>query len=54
MYRDGLPHVATLGDGSTEQWGQNYDGREKRLRAYFQMRVRDPRKLGVGKLPSIQ
>lgn len=53
MYRDGLPHVATLKNGQTEQWGQNYDGRETRLRAYFQMRVRDPRKLAIGKLPNI-
>lgn len=53
MYRDGLPHLARLKDGQTEQWGQNYDGRETRLRAYFQLRVRDPRKLGIGKLAQI-
>lgn len=51
MYRGGLPHFATLDTGLSEQWGQNYDGREKRMRAYLQTRCRDPRKLAVCKLP---
>ncbi len=51
MYRNGLPHFATLDTGLSEQWGSNYDGREKRMRAYLQTRCRDPRKLSVVKLP---
>ncbi len=53
MYKGGLPHFATLNSGLDEQWGSNYDGREKRLRAYFQMRYKDMRKMGIGKLPFI-
>lgn len=49
MYRNNIPHFATLSNGLDEQWGANYDGREKRLRAYFQLRTRDPRRLGVVK-----
>ncbi len=52
MYRDGLPHFAKLDTGLSEQWGANYDGREKRMRAYLQTRCRDPRKLAVVKLPA--
>jgi hypothetical protein len=51
MYRGGLPHFATLSTGLDEQWGNNYDGREKRMRAYLQLRCRDPRKLNVTLLP---
>lgn len=51
MYRNGLPHFATLDDGSNQQWGGNYDGREMRMRAYLQTRCRDPRKLSVVALP---
>ena len=53
MYRNGLPHVATLTGGVNEQWGANYDGREQRLRSYAQMRCVDPRRLGIVKLPSV-
>lgn len=51
MYRGGMPHFATLDGGLDEQWGANYDGREKRMRIYAQTFVEDPRKFGVGKLP---
>lgn len=51
MYRNSLPHFATLRTGLDEQWGANYDGREMRMRAYLQTRCRDPRKLGVVQLP---
>lgn len=51
MYRNSLPHFATLRNGLDEQWGSNYDGREMRMRAYLQTRCRDPRKLATGKLP---
>lgn len=50
MYKNGLPHFATLSNGTDQQFGSNYDGREMRMRAYFQLRSRDPRKLGVTKL----
>lgn len=50
MYRNGLPHVATLRGGLEEQWGTNFDGRSMRMRAYLQTRCKDPRKLGVVKL----
>lgn len=53
MYRNGLPHFAMLRNGTDEQWGANYDGREKRLRAYEQNRCMDPRKLATGLLPPI-
>jgi len=53
MYRGSLPGFATLNTGLDEQWGQNYDGREKRMRAYLQLRCRDPRKLGVAKLATV-
>jgi hypothetical protein len=51
MYRNGLPHFATLRSGLDEQWGTNYDGREMRMRAYVQTRCRDPRKLSIVALP---
>lgn len=51
MYRNSLPHFATLRNGLDEQWGANYDGREMRMRAYVQTRCRDPRKLNVTALP---
>lgn len=50
MYSGGLPHFATLSNGTDEQWGLTYDGREKRLRAYIQTRAIDPRGLGVVKI----
>lgn len=51
MYRNGLPHFAALNNGTDEQFGSNYDGREKRMRAYLQLRVTDPRKFAVVALP---
>lgn len=53
MYRNGLPHFAMLRNGTDEQWGANYDGREKRLRMYAQNRCLDPRGLGTGKFGNI-
>lgn len=50
MYRNSLPHFATLRNGLDEQWGTNYDGREMRMRAYVQTMCRDPRKLNCTKL----
>lgn len=52
MYRDSLPHFAKLSNGQDELFGSNYDGRELRMRAYLQTRVRDPRKLAVVQLPN--
>jgi hypothetical protein len=47
-----LPHLADI-QGRTQEQGANFDGRTVRLRAYMQLCLKDPRKLGIVKLPQI-
>lgn len=53
QYRNNLPHVATLSNGTDESFGEAFDGRATRLRAYAQMRCLDPRKQGNTSLPAV-
>lgn len=53
QYKNGLPHLATLSGGIDQEFGQNFDGRSVRMRAYAQVRCLDPRKLGVVALPAV-
>ena len=52
QYRNGLPHLATLSGGVDQEFGQNFDGRSVRLRAYTQIKCLDPRKQGIVALPA--
>ena len=51
-HKDEVPHVVDI-QGRTMEQGQNFDGRTARMRAYGQMCVSEPHKLGVVKLPQV-
>jgi hypothetical protein len=53
QFKNGLPHIATLSGGVDQEFGQNFDGRSMRMRAYAQQRCLDPRKLGIVALPAV-